>query len=756
MAKEQNLPGEMECRRAGSALNDIAPEAFDYAKRKRFLSHAFERFDEFEDMWKRAGEDVPDTVRGMLAAGAVFCHSDRTAAFVRSKKKVLDDETLKLVRRWRETPWTYTFFEIGELHRHDLVSVHPLGTRPSNWSSDAPWETLLVHSRSIARNAGEGYRLALALLCNAGSFFSTYGIIVPFSGFSQTDIFYLADVAAYEDLSIFEVPLLGCPGRTTALSDTVRRSPAPFVALWQFSAAPTMNTRVGPMGRNASVIEVDGFPGAHLDDADAWKRAAETYGEPVAECRFTEYAGIIKLGSGSPMYDPVVYVSLTDNRVFLSALTRQGYDRGRAAVASLVDFPEQPESRAGMTAYQAARTFFVLEDELAALEESFGETGDLPDDGEPAETTSEDESPINTARRVMERLTWNHNEGIDESDDRIARDLDVDPEVVSQVRSELDAVFGRWSHDDPDTEESEGGPFAHTGITSADRYGLPPRHFAELTRVGLPAVRGALVTREPDRIYRRIREMGYTAQELFQTAPAMRFADWMLRRSTGRGTDMTPAGYVETAAVREAFEARLIDSPADSMQSDSAPPMSEKLVERLRPKKEADWPLFSRLRRLLETADLLHFESGRLRTSDLAGDMLEDPARLFRHLLETMFTAGEWDTSRYFDAIPGLRRMAPFLFYVAGATSGENGECRWVDVSVLTDALSGTLPGLSGLQDAVEARTVNTLLRVSAGGFFAGAFAETMGLLELSRDDYRNEQFRVTELYHAVFQHASA
>ena len=756
-----NLPKEVDCKRAGAALNRLLPVTFDYAHRKRLDRQVFSRYAEFDEFWERCPENWEENARGMLAAGAVFCRPKSAAAFVRSAGSDLGQDELRLARLWRTVPWIYCFFEPIEAYEGNIVRVRPLGKRPAHWPDDRAWDELLIHSPSVTAQAHQGYRLVFAQLCCIGEAFLTYGATIPFTGFEHDDAYFLSDIAfrrhnrGGHSVRV-EDALLGVVGRTANICDVVSADPVPFLGLLLFSETPQITTRRGKPGRFASCVELHGT----AEDESAWRRSAEDNGESIAEIVRIDDSFGIYLGEGSPMYDPAIFVSFPDRRVFLSAMSLEAYERGRSAASGVIDIPAAPQSRSTMAAYIAAQELFGIDDRLSEVQGSFDDERESfeqePDDEQPAEPGST--PTIEQAQAIGNRIMHNHNEGIHESDAQIAADLDVDVSIVSRLRGQFEGMLSGM-------REKDGKSGRSPGAVLSERYGLPPRAIHELMRPALPTVRGALVTREASEMTQRARNINIDPHSLFESAPAYRFAEWILGLAIAdSGVPATQAGYVATSIVRSAYEKRIVPTPPDEFvemsleDQDSdvrSAVLSEDLKEQFRPRKEVDWPRFHRLRTLLERVGLLRFDGRRFVADDAVPELLDDPASLYRTLLEAMFFKVEWDYNSRLGRIPGLRESAGFLYYVAGVLSKEADEQDWIPMERLGEAYFDAHPQLrdaaeEGLEEDLFG-TINTMIHA----MFVREFAMPFGLLESRGFTRGGAFFRTTDLYRVVFDNAA-
>ncbi|MFO7782197.1 MAG: hypothetical protein R6W94_11290 [Spirochaetia bacterium] len=326
-------------------------------------------------------------------------------------------------------------------------------------------------------------------------------------------------------------------------------------------------------------------------------------------------------------------------------------------------------------------------------------------------------------------------------------------EVVENVRRQLEGMLSRMDA-------------AGEGHLAADRFGLSPRAFAELTRGGIPTTAGVIRLRETDEIR--------NAERLMAQATYLRGVRWLLDRALStEGLPATRAGYIAPAVVTQAHEARLVpsitdfdDEPADDARAASR----AAFFDRFRPKKESDWLALLRLRNLAESAHLLRLSGRRFQPTETAQRLMDDPVALYRHLLVTGFRTFEWAEGARFDPTPELHRMAGFLFYAAGelcdardggAAGDSEGTPPWVPVSMLADRFIAAVPYLaeavreeesSEREGRREVFGTRGWARVDVDVFFVDHLGVQFGLLERNDEMGDSAAYRTTPLYDAVFE----
>jgi|GEM_PF-3916018 len=780
--EKPDIPREVDCKRRSAQLNQLLPHAFEYARRKRLIDRWFRAYDALEPEWERYPEGWEDSVRGMLANAALFGSRERAAAFCRVMKKELPDELTSMARCWRERPWCYIAFTVIADYGDNLLEIVPLGDPPSSWlpagsngSQQAErvreqWQSLLLYSPSVGDHYRHGIKLFLTQLWDDGRAFQTYGVVLPFRSLEPEDLLFFADVARFatQHPGGPEYPrLAGVVGRTTNLSDVIAANPLAFLQLIRFSDAPGVAGRGVPL-RRCAASAVLSEPAAAMDEAD-WALSLKAAGEHLALAIFDDDAGALYPGEASPMHDPALYLSYSDDRCYLAAMSEEAYRRGRDAVAAVCVFPEEPEVRASMVAYAAAHKILDCADELRQLEDRFSaRRAEGEFEGEFDEEALEDEDNLDDAslpsgdelQAILNRLSENHNEGRTESDEEIAAALGVDPAKVTPLSEKLSAMFEEPFG--PATPDTPGGPASG----AADRFGLSPKAYVALTRRSVPDVPGALVVRNAAGIAAALRARGLDPECSVADAPAVSFARWFINKAVAEGSvAATQAGYVATKVVAEAFERHVIPPPFESAAG----------WDRYRPKKEGDWPEFQLYRKLLEAAGLVDYNGKRFVAADTparasagrlsVAELAAGPLILYHHLLEEMFLRFEWDYHPWLPAVPHLRESAGFLFYAAGVLQRETAD--WIPASRLTERFIAAVPPLAAAvarereqlrqrgarydDSARDAFGLPELIGAAVSAHFIGDFAESFGLLETQYSPDSGRRFRTTRLYAAVF-----
>lgn len=741
------LPKEVDCKRTSAGLDEILPYVFDYTRRKHIIDRQFKKYYELEDEWKEYPDEWEDNILGMLALSALFGSVKRASAFTRSMKSDLSDIQLSMVRRWRKHPWFYCVFTVLEEYDGNLLEIQPIGDPPDGWPSSEFPESILLYSPNVTDNFRHGKQLFIALLWEGERAFHTYGAILNFNSINKEDIHFFADIVRHRDYSALSEPLMGIKSRTTDLSDTILSEPLSFLQLFRFTETPIMESRAGRLQQCVSVEISSSL--TSIKDKETLRRFVEGTGEKIERIEFGEYAAVVYPGEGSPMYDPVLYLSFTDQRIFLSAMTEEGYLRGRNAAGALCTFPEEPQLRASMPIFTAAHKILDYEDEFCQIQDSFN---DIPKDqqnfnSEGGGESSDSNLPtFEELQAIMNRLTENHNEGIEEDDISIAESLDVSTDKVTALREKFN--------------------FDTVSSGQADRLGLSPRAFRQLSAGGMPAAKGALLLRKPEEVRDELAALGLNARELLSKVPIFRFAQWILSTAVESGSiAATKAGYVETKVIMEALEQNIIPTPLDKIMDSSlgGKALSKETLVKFFPKKENDWKEFLWMRKLLEKARLLNFNGKRFIPGGKAEILLSDPVFFYHHLLGVMFTSYDWDYSPMFGTIPYIRTMAGFLFYAVGIlsssaeTDDNNGVSGWFDSELLIDRFISAVPPLAGRVEEEENNNSSMIMRtrnyVQIGilSDFLHKFAENFGLVEIVSLGYPNSSVKPTPLYSVIF-----
>ncbi len=747
-----DVPSEAQCKRAETVFNDVHEPGYRYAMRKRIGARAIRDYLAAEELWEGFPEDWEEHVVSMLVVGTVFGRTDRVAAFLRGTKEAVRSDLVPMIRRWRERPWVWAVVRVVEDLGDRRLVVEPVGAPPSTWRNADDWGPMIVYSRSISQNYENGVDLFFVQLVDVGPAYVTDGVIIPLRSFQRTDALFYANIVANVRQPSGAIPLLGVADESAPVSDIAARDAVAFLALFRYGDMPAVRTPHGAPGRFVSAAELP-------RDADAWseqtrREAAQAAGERICAAAIEADAAAISFGDGSPMYDPVVYLSRGTRRAFLHARTREAYDRGRAAAAAILTFPGSPQVSATFLAYGAATAICGLDEELqdecGVFRERFEEAirpagaaegvGDGVDDDEPLPSSMEE------VQAIADRLIRNHNEGIREEIDAIAADLGVEPEVVDSVRRQIEASLSRM-----DAAMGDG--------VAADRFGLSPKAFTALSRGGEPAVEGVLRLRETDELR--------PAGDLIAPVSYVTGVRWLLEQAMGEGgLPATKAGYISPPVVAEAYELGVARAVWDR---DAGPAFDEvareRLHEQFRPRKEADLPALLRLRALAEDAHLLRLSGNRFVVTDDARDLADDPVALYRHLIATAFRTFDWARDDRFQEPPALHAMSSFLFYAAGelcdarrSGAGDEREADWVPVQMLVDRFIAAVPPLA---EAVRAKAqrhrdayepgLDVWLRVHVQVRFVDLFGASFGLFETKGATGDPGHFRTTALYEAVF-----
>lgn len=730
MIDRDNLPREADCRRASGTLDGILGPLFRYGERKKINSRVFRPYFELEDVWESFPEGWEDNVLGMLSGHAVAGTRKGAAAFVRSAGDDLSAAELALARGWRRVPWTWVAVSDLETLGDDMVRAVPLGTRPREWGDDAPaWDELLIYSPSLSRSTEDGVRSAIALLWWADGFFGTYGVILSFSAFDSQDLLFY--VAALDADGV--VPPVVDASRP--VSDRIGRTPVDVLLLFQWQGVPRTVGRVGDWIRHAATVPLptnDPEVAGHIEDPDFWRRVVEEAGAEVGATAATDGAIALRLGRGMPMYEPELFVVPGQGIAFLTAMNHEAWERGQAAVASVLAVPEAAQSRVSMAMLTIATETLGYSDEPMRLNGLLGDDGAPATDGGPAGTAPAVDLDIDQLNAVMRRLSDNHNEGRQETDEEIAAALDVPIDAVTTMRGEMERMVAGTA---PGTD----------GDAAADTLGLAPGPFSRLTRGEMPRESGVMAARDF-----RSQPLSPEEAEVILETPLVRFARWLAGVATiARGRSVIPAtqaGYVTGPIVRRAIDAGIVT------------PLWGEADRRLR---EAEVPEFHRHRRILESAGLLRLNGTRYvldeglsaLATDAAGELPGILDHLMPLLVTTMFQRFPWDENRLDQPLPYLRRMAGFLLYAvrrlsAGAGGAGAGDASWVEIDHLIDAFINAVPSIRAAvaddEDAARRAAVSGefhpgihwLVSFSISHNFVLMFGHTLGLVDFQGDDH--------------------
>jgi hypothetical protein len=724
-----DYPSEAACKRAVRKLDDLIPAIYAYGQRKRLIKRPFEEYHRLDEEWGRFPEQWEDSVLGMLAADAVCGRPDRCAAFVRSIRDQFTNTDLAIAREWRRTPWFWCCFTVVEEVDRSLLLVEPLGAAPSHWPEEREWDELLIYSPTVSENANRGTSHFLCQLVYVESAFHTYGAILPFRSFDDVDLLAFADYvdASTEQDARRRRTLAGIPDPALCVSDIIADHPLSFLRLFSFAEVPTMTGRRGPWRRNASVAVLP--EGEAVMEPGYWSDVIASTGHHVHSVSFIEDSAALYLDGGSPMYNPSVYLSFPERRIFLYAMHDDGYREGREALLPVVAMPEDPQGSCSMGALTAAHTILADIDELdrlLAIHAPVGEDEDTDPDNadETGPLPSQEE-----AEGIIERLLYNHNEGIEESNDEVAEAVGVDPVIVARLRDSFPSILAKGT----------------AGDGEADRMGLSPKAFHELTSRPIPSAEGALVLRTAHEFTALEEEV---RESIFST-PIMRFHRWLLdEMAGGESIPATKAGYVKPSVVFQAIEAGVVKSPIATaremlgLSADAEEEQVERVAEILRPKREEQAHQFHRRRMLLETAKFLRLVGSQFEVTTAGRKSLVEPVSGYRNLIETTFARYNWQELSRFEVLPRLREQAGVLFYALHRLCGGNGPLvagyGWTTVSELIDAFAATMPPLREALEQPEAGDfvgIRVLLEGQIDSCFVEFFGEGFGLIEYDTAD---------------------
>ncbi|MDX9801999.1 MAG: hypothetical protein RBT69_11760 [Spirochaetia bacterium] len=748
MAKNKinkKLPVISECKHSGALLDDILPYAFDYIRRKKMGQPLFSRFKKIMGKGEKYPDNWEDSVLGMLFTGILFGSINNTSAFIRAIKDELADNALSLVRQWKSIPWFYCAYTVVNEFGKDLLEISPVGSSPSFWPPDEPWDTLFLYSPSTAMNYRKGKKLFISLLWKGKEAFQTYGLIIPFSAINSNDIFFFSDVLSRLDVPPAKAPLKGINDNVSNISSLMGRDPLSYLQLFKWSEAPAVNTKKEPMLVYASVICVS--EDVKITDENQWRAAIEKSGDEIESMIFEKDAAALFLGSGSPMYDPAVYVSFPDRRIFLSAMTSEGYKRGKDAVSAICVFPDLPHLSASINITTAAHDILEYDDKFLQLQKHFD--GKKGVDSRQADSGIDENVPeIEELNAIMNRIVENHNDGIKESDSEIALSLGVKPGLVSSIRKKIDSMFDNTGLS---------GKSSAGDAEAADRAGLSPKAFHNLCRSGIPDIKGTFKMHSEEKFLSVILEEGFNFKKLFSDVPVMRFSLWFLDKAIKSGSiPATRSGYVGTKIIEQALENRIIKSPFDLSVEYGFDTESnrQKLDEKFKPKKEIDWPDFLYMRELLEDLSLIKLSNQKFIAAEKAKDLLQVPASLYYYLLEGMFTCFEWAYSDYFTLFSFIQDYSGFLFYCI-KTLSKSSRDGWVSSRDLTSQFMAAVPDIKnqllGEKTVYDGDGLSFIANIVLESLFLNNFAGIFGLIEFRDKKPGDAFFRPSALFNLVF-----
>jgi hypothetical protein len=684
---DKRFPPEQECLRTSRHFNELLPTAFAYADRKKLTTLPFRRFTLLEERWLEYPEGWGEQVLGMLAGQALFGSAKRTAAFLRSARDELSPPQIELVKEWREYPWFFTAFTVREDAGDNFLIISPVGDPPAFSPYYDMWDEIPVYSRTITNLHRQGKTLFISQLWKGKGVFETYGVILPFTALNPDDIRSFTHMVSLNG-DTREMPLIGINESGNEVSDTMASQPLEYLQLLPITEVPNLR---GPGGRRmescASVLPLpEGFDGEF-----------EEHGE----------GGRLILAEEGALSSTSLYLSKPEGLLFLFSWSREGYDRGRAMLLPDLPFPEKPDKQIFVGLEAQADSILDTRERLHALMSLFDRAaGDSPPD-------EDEENALGDINMIMSRLQDNHNNGIVEDDEAIAEELDVDPETVRDLREQLAAAFKRME--------------AASGHSPADRFGLSPKAFQNLTSVALPDAAGFLALRSPADLSKELAAQGLDEETLLKEAPAVRLAAFLLGLAAGhQGLAATAAGYVSPKVIKQVLQEEIFPSYGSA------------------PAREIDWRPFMDIRKILERASLLRLEGNSFRAAGRARKLADNPVGLYSFLIREYFISFDWTDSPYLP-LPFIRPFAGFLLYALKKLSPDTAG-GWVPAGELNKKVMAALPGID------DSKTLEELTDIAVSGSFLGSFATPLGLVELKQGKYGiAEGVRPSELFPLVF-----
>lgn len=714
-------PSEADCKRVGPQLDRIVEQIIPYAERKRFLGPLIENLQNRVPDLSDYPEEWSSMVVAMLGTAAVTTVPKRTQGFIRSVQSDLATAELRIAKQWRRVPWAFVAFEEIEPLEHDILLVDPIGGAPSGWPADLSWDRLPIYSPSLADGYSRGVRSGLALIAYDGAVFHTYGVILQFASFGAEDLLYFAAVAADDTTDDELAFLLGKPEDVPSLSEIIRKDPVPFMMLFRWQEHPTLTGRRGPWRYCASIVTYQGDK--DLADESLWQQVISEGDEVIQDFIATDEIVGLRLGDDTPMYEPLILVSLEDHAVYVRAMTEEAYARGVSAIAPLVAMPREPQVGTSMLMMHAAEEILdpvdLLSDLEAVVTETFDDAADVAhpiaeSDGDLLEDGAEPPPDLSGIQAVLSLLMENFNEGRDYTDEMIAEKTGTDVEQVRMLREQVMEMVDRAPGGQPGTSST-----TTPRITAADRFGLPPGPFHRIMSTPIPAEEGVLALRDL-----RGATLSQPEEEALLEVPLFRFAQWMLELEA---IPATAAGYVAPKVVRRAIEEEIVPRYHDAWRMD--------LFDDELPKKEIDAPVFNRYREILESARLIRLDGKQFVSKESMKDV--DLGTIVSTIVEAMFRTARWDDNRYGSPVPWLRESAGFLLYVLKQLSADAPE-GWVPVTALYDAFLGAHPQIAETvtpDDLLEPGTAGWWVFLNIHVNFVVLFGETLGIIEGDKSD---------------------
>jgi hypothetical protein len=654
----------------------------------------------------------------MLTMASVFTVQSRAAGFARAANKVLTESATRLSRQWRDAPWFFTAFDVGEEIDESLLKVEILETD----------ETITVYSDTIAESYHAGIRRFIALLWYNGLCYQTAGPVVPLTAFDSRDLEFFVESAVFSEAVRRVGPVRAIAEtdggkKRPSVEEVIDKNPVEALALFRFAGAEKISYR----GTNLEFAvgwgrvrrdDASGVAGISLGGADsrgaAGTRAPDDSrpGEDSAAAELAEAIAaslsldfddlrIVDVPGGFIIVDPeaelseAFAVTLVGDLVVLNAFTVDHYHALARTIAELTSVPYEPMRACSFLQYTAVMRIFEAADPASAFA-----SDDDRFDTELIEEEAEEVDPetIVLAQEILRRVTEAYNEGVPVDTEAIAEEVDAPLDLVEDLLETYDALL-------TETERE---------LPPADHLGVPPRAMKELTAGGVPRVEGYLRLREPD-------EMSDVSEELLSTSWFYRTVRYLLETAVDeQSIKLTSAGYLPTRYLKEIYDRGLVPHPYTAKELETRPD----LERYARPKKEVDWISLRLVHGLAEHAGILARRAGALHPAGVS--LLRSPAALYHKLLTAAmrsFDYGEYDRV---EPIPIVSDSWPFMLYAVRKLSGPTPDAERIPTDDFVDTVCRAFPTLLPASEDPELRwDVESDLRIR----FLERFADPFGLI---------------------------
>ncbi len=728
-----HLPSKSECRRTIGYVNDILEYAIEYGERKHFWSQLTDEMEQFIERNPESEETFCQHFAEVLLPTTVFCHSKRIASFLRTVRKELPDEHLSLIRKWKKQPWFFCAFKVQENLGDSLFRVEPLGDPPAVFFSDTEWEKITIFSPLIEEEYLDGCDLFIGLLFQGRFVYHLSGDIVPLKGYSENDIFSYADQIAYLEAEPELVPLKGMINRTTKVSDVISQNPGRFYDFWNYYSLYDMPVSVLKMENCVSVVTVnDDIP---IEDESFWASAfAQLKQEPHIDF-FEGKVGRVDFYSSSLPEDPVLFISLITKRLFLSCYTIEGYVQGREIMQSICSFPEVPQ------VYTSFGMFFVQKS-LTGRTDLFDRilkiTGDF--DADSIGQIVEEQIPYisnKDLKDVLNHFIKNMNNGITESDQKIATYFAVPVFVVERVRN----IF-----------EEKVDTFGFSVFEKKDALGLTWEDVLDLNDPDkLPHVTGKFEFTSAEKMWDSLQRSSFDEKEYLRGVPILRFTNWLFNKLSRKGTIvLTEYEMVPDDLIKEAFQKDLLHYDHKLREEKYQPP-----------DKEIGWPLFHGCRVLFEDIGIIEKKDDALVITETGKCLQKDLVQMYKTIIDSFFIDYTWNYFITEELAGPIRYFAGSFLYILGRLFLEKNENIqgneevWIEITEILDVLFHTNPEFEKIFDEIQIESsdsyhYSSLEKILYYEFFAKV-CEIFGLVK-RKSNRNNYSVSPSELFFIVFK----